>query len=113
MHLSRATTQVYQSRLTRSQRRFQERLWGKNLNVSKGMEHQKIRIARDDMSGVAARCKFEELVIFRIAARHYFCLDVDPLSLACQSRQETANIFLIDVAAKPFSAQYLVQFGQR
>lgn len=85
----------------------------KNLNALERMEREEVRVAGDDAGRTPTHSKFEELVVLRITAGRYPCIHIDPLSLACQSRQKHSNIFLIDILPEPLSAHDFVEFGER
>ena len=73
------------------------------LNAAKGMQSEKVGIARHDVSRAAVEGDFEELIVLGITAEGYADFHFDPFSLARQSRQKISNIFLVDVPAKLFS----------
>lgn len=52
----------------RGQRLFQEAVGRENLNGLEWVEHQKVRVPRDDMCCEATHSEFKELVIVWIAA---------------------------------------------
>ena len=84
----------------------------KNLNPPERIEREEVRVAGDDVGRMATHSEFEELVVLRIPASCYLYIHIDPLSLARQSREETSNIFLINISAELVSAQYFVEFGE-
>lgn len=85
----------------------------KNLDALERVEREKVRVAGDDVGGMAAHSEFEELVVFGIAASCYLHVHADPLSLARQSGEKTSNILLINISPELFSAQDFVEFGER
>ncbi len=87
-------------------------MWGNNRNALKGMECKKVRVTSDDVGRVAAYRKFQEFVVLGITASCDAHIDIDPLSLARQSRDEGSDIFLIDVPAELLSTQNFVQFSE-
>ncbi len=84
----------------------------KNLDALEGIQRKKVRVASDNVRSVAARSKFEELVVLWITASCYLHINVNPLCLACQSGKKAANVFLSHVSAEPFSTQNFIEFGE-
>ena len=76
------------------------------------MEREKIRVAGDDVSGLAAHGEFEEFVVFRVTASSYPYIDIDPLSLARQCGEKTVDVFLVSIPAELFPAQNLIEFDE-
>lgn len=83
-----------------------------NLNTLERIEREKIRVARDDVRRAPAHREFEELVVLRITANCKSYINLNPLSLARQSRQKAPNIFLVYIAKKLFPAQNFIEFGE-
>ena len=82
------------------------------MDASKGVEHDQVGVAGDDVLRVPAYCKFEEFIVLWIPAGKDLDIDVDPLGLARQSGEKAPNIFLIDVTAELLSAQNIVKFSE-
>jgi hypothetical protein len=85
----------------------------KNLNALEWIQREKVRVAGDDVGSVATHSEFEELVVLWIAASSYLYININPLSLARQSREKASNIFLIHISAEPLPAQDFIEFGER
>jgi hypothetical protein len=85
----------------------------KNLNAPERIQREKVRVAGDNVGSVATHCQFEELIVLWIAASCYLYINVNPLSLARQSREKASNIFLIHISAEPLSIQNFIEFGER
>ena len=85
---------------------------GKNLNAPEWIEGKKIGVTRYDVGRTATHSEFEEHVVLRITASCNPHVHINPLSLAGQGREETSNIFLINIPPELFSAQNLVEFGK-
>ena len=68
---------------------FQERMRGNNLNALKRIEGEEVGVTGDNVGREAIDGKFEKLVVLRITASSYSHIDIDPLSLARQSREKT------------------------
>ncbi len=85
----------------------------KNLNSLERIQRTKVSVARNSVCRVAAHSKFEELIVLRITANRDSYINLNPLSLARQSRQKAPNIFLIYVAKELFPAQDLIELGER
>jgi len=63
--------------------------------------------------GMSAHRDFEKLVVFRIAASRNSHINLNPFSLARQSRQKISNIFLIYVSEEFSPAENFIEFGER
>ncbi len=64
------------------------------------------------MRSVAAHGEFEEFVVLRITASCNSYTNLNPFSLARQSREKASNIFLIHIPAEPLPTQNLVEFDK-
>ena len=84
----------------------------KNLNAPEGIERKKVRIASYDAGSLSAHREFKKLVVLRITASCYACVDIDPLSLTSKSRKKNSNVFLADIPAELLSAEDFVEFGE-
>ena len=74
---------------------LQESVWRKNLNSLERVQSKKVSVASNNVSRAPAHGNLKELIVLRIATSRNSHINFDPLRLARQSRQKTANIFLI------------------
>ena len=84
-----------------------------NLNSPERIQREKVGVARDNVRRVAAHREFKELVVFRIAASRNSHINLNPFSLARQSRQKTSNVFLIYISKEFLPAQDFIEFRER
>ena len=79
----------------------------------KGIKNKQICIAGNDVSCLTAHSNLKKLIILRITAGLYLHIHVNPLGFTRHSRYETASVFFVNVAAKLFSVQNIVEFRER
>ena len=82
------------------------------LNTLEWIEREKVGVAGNEVSRMAAYGEFEEFVVFRIAASVYSNFHDDPFSLARQCREKTPDVFLINISPELSCGQNSVEFGE-
>jgi len=87
---------------------IQKRLRRKNVYPLKGMQREKVIVARDDVGSAAAHCDFEKFVVCGIATNRNGGCNDDPFALSDECGQEAACLFHRDVRTESFSSQYLM-----
>ena len=92
---------------------IQELLWGKNPNALEGVKNKQICIAGNEVSCLTTHRNLEKLIILGIAAGSYLHFHFNPLRLMRNSRYETASVLYVDVPAKLFTMQNIVEFRER
>lgn len=82
------------------------------MDLSKGVEDEEIRVARNQVCRIATDREFEEFVVLRIATGRDLYNHLDPLSLARERRQKIPDILLLQIATEGFSVKDIVEFRQ-
>jgi hypothetical protein len=87
--------------------------WREDSDSSKRIEHQQVRVTRDDVRRLTADRKRQELVVLRIATRHHILIRNDPLRPARQFCKKIADVLFIGVTSQFLANENVAELHQR
>jgi hypothetical protein len=91
---------------------LQKLIGRENLNALERIQCEKVRVAADYVSSLAAHREFEELVVLRITAGRDPHIHFDPFGLSSQNGEKPPNIFLVYIFNEFFSAKDCGKLGE-